>query len=62
MSFDLIETVGAEGSKAGAYALKIFGIGAVTALGLVFGKRIIDLGIYAMTEGLEFLIAILALA
>ena len=62
MSFDLIKTAGDEGTKAGAYALQIFGTGAVIAFGLVFGRRIIDLAIYAMNEGLEFLIAILALA
>ncbi len=62
MSFDLIKTVGDISQKASVKALEVFGAGVIIAFVLLFGKRGIDMAIYAMTGGLEFILAILAAA
>ncbi len=59
MSFDLIKTVGDVIENSGKKALEYFGIGVAAALILLFGDRAIDLAVYAMTEGLEFILTIL---
>ena len=59
MSFDLIETVGNTITKSGTKALEWFGVGVAGALILLFGDRAIDLVVYALTEGLEFILTIL---
>ena len=60
MSFDLIKTAGDIAEKASVKTLEVFGLGVAGALVLLFGDRFIGLAVYAMTEGLEFILAILA--
>ncbi len=60
MTFDLIKIAGDIAQKAGAKTLEVFGLGVIAALVLLFGDRFIGLAAYAMTEGLEFILAILA--